>query len=259
MKYFVIDVFADKLFGGNPAGVCLLPAWPDDAVMQSIAMENNLAETAFLVREDNGAYGLRWFTPEVEIDLCGHATLAGAFVLMNEVKAVADTVDFHTQSGTLTVSKNGDVFTMDFPSRAPVPCDVPALLEQALGAPVMEAHMSRDLLVRLEDEDAVRNLRPDFTLLRQIGNVFAIIVTAQGSDCDFVSRFFAPGAGIPEDPVTGSSHCTLIPFWSERLGKQQMTARQLSARGGTLLCEDGGARVKIGGTAVCYLRGEISL
>lgn len=259
MKYFVIDVFTDKLFGGNPAGVCLPDAWPDDAVMQGIAMENNLAETAFLVREDGGAYGLRWFTPEVEIDLCGHATLASAFVLMNEAKAVADTVDFHTQSGTLTVSKRGDVFTMDFPSRAPVPCDVPALLEQALGAPVLEAHMSRDLLVRLEDETAVRNLYPDFSLLKQIDSVFAIIVTAQGSGCDFVSRFFTPGAGIPEDPVTGSSHCTLIPFWSERLGKQQMTARQLSARGGTLLCEDCGARVKIGGTAVCYLRGEVSL
>ncbi len=259
MKYFVIDVFTDKLFGGNPAGVCLLESWLDDAVMQNIAMENNLAETAFLVREDKSAYGLRWFTPEVEIDLCGHATLASAFVLMNEVRAVSDTVDFHTQSGTLTVTKNGDIFTMDFPTRAPVRCDVPQLLEQALGASVLETHMSRDLLVLLNSEDAVRHLRPDFALLRQIDNVFAIIVTAKGTDCDFVSRFFAPGAGILEDPVTGSSHCTLIPFWSGRLGKQRMTARQLSARGGSLLCEDCGERVKIGGTAVCYLRGEISL
>ncbi len=259
MKYFVIDVFTDKLFGGNPAGVCLLESWLDDAVMQNIAMENNLAETAFLVREDKSAYGLRWFTPEVEIDLCGHATLASAFVLMDEVRAVSDTVDFHTQSGTLTVTKNGDIFTMDFPTRAPVRCDVPQLLEQALGASVLETHMSRDLLVLLNSEDAVRHLRPDFALLRQIDNVFAVIVTAKGTDCDFVSRFFAPGAGIPEDPVTGSSHCTLIPFWSGRLGKQRMTARQLSARGGSLLCEDCGERVKIGGTAVCYLRGEISL
>ena len=260
MKYFVIDVFTDKLFGGNPAGVCLLDSWPYDSVMQNIAMENNLAETAFLVREDDGAYGLRWFTPEVEIDLCGHATLASAFVLMNEVRAVASKIDFHTQSGTLTVTKSDDgIFTLDFPSRAPVLCDTPPLLEQALGAPVRETHMSRDLLVLLDSEDAVRQLRPDFALLRQIEGVFAIIVTARGAKCDFVSRFFAPNAGINEDPVTGSSHCTLIPFWYDRLGKARMTARQLSARGGALLCEYCGSRVKIGGTAVCYLRGEISL
>lgn len=259
MKYFVIDVFTEKLFGGNPAGVCLLDSWPDDAVMQNIAAENNLAETAFLVREDENSYGLRWFTPEIEIDLCGHATLASAFVLMNELRAVSGTVDFHTQSGKLTVTKNDDMFTMDFPSRAPVRCDVPTLLEKALGVPVMETHMSRDLLVLLDNEDTIRNLRPDFALLREIDNVFAVIVTARGTDCDFVSRFFAPGAGIPEDPVTGSSHCTLIPFWSSRLGKAQMKARQLSARGGSLLCEDCGERVKIGGTAVCYLCGEIGL
>lgn len=259
MKYFVIDVFTDRLFGGNPAGVCLLETWPDDAIMQSIAMENNLAETAFLVRKDSGAYGLRWFTPEVEIDLCGHATLASAFVLMNEVGAVSNAVDFHTQSGTLTVTRDGDIFTMDFPSRAPVPCDIPPLLEKGLGARILETHMSRDMLVLLDSEDTVRNLQPDYALLRQIDNVFAVIVTAKGTGCDFVSRFFAPNAGIPEDPVTGSSHCTLIPFWSRRLGKTQMTARQLSARGGSLLCEHCGDRVKIGGSAVCYLRGEISL
>ena len=259
MKYFVIDVFTDKLFGGNPAGVCLLGFWPDDAVMQNIAMENNLAETAFLVGEDGGSYGLRWFTPKVEIDLCGHATLASAFVLMNEVNAVSDRVDFHTHSGTLTVTKSGDIFTMDFPSRAPVRCDVPPLLEQALGVPVLETHVSRDLLVLLDSEDVVRHLRPDFAQLKQFDSVFAIIVTASGKDCDFVSRFFAPRAGIPEDPVTGSSHCTLIPFWSKRLGKKCMNARQLSPRGGSLICEDCGERVKIGGTAMCYLRGEISL
>jgi len=259
MQYFVVDAFADRLFSGNSAGVCLLDSWPDDAVMQSIAMENNLSETAFLVRESSGAYGLRWFAPETEIDLCGHATLASAFVLMNEVRAVSDTVEFHTISGTLTVSKNGDVFTMDFPSRPPVPCEVPPLLEQALGASVLEAHASRDLLALLENEDAVRNLRPDISLLKQLKDVFAVVVTARGTDCDFVSRFFAPGAGIPEDPVTGSSHSTLIPFWHARLGKKQMIARQLSARGGRLICEYCGDRVKIGGTAVCYLRGEINL
>ena len=259
MQYFVVDAFTDRLFSGNSAGVCLLDSWPDDAVMQSIAMENNLSETAFLVRESSGAYGLRWFAPETEIDLCGHATLASAYVLMNEVRAVSGTVEFHTKSGTLTVSKNGDVFTMDFPSRPPVPCEIPTLLEQALGVPVLEAHASRDLLVLLESEDAVRNLRPDISLLKQLKDVFAVVVTARGTDCDFVSRFFAPGAGIPEDPVTGSSHSTLIPFWYARLGKKQMLAKQLSARGGTLMCEYCGERVKIGGTAVCYLRGEINL
>jgi len=259
MQYYVVDAFTDRHFSGNSAGVCLLDSWPDDAVMQSIAMENNLSETAFLVRESSGAYGLRWFAPETEIDLCGHATLASAYVLMNEVRAVSGTVEFHTISGTLTVSKNGDVFTMDFPSRPPVPCEVPPLLEQALGASVLEAHASRDLLALLENEDAVRNLRPDISLLKQLKDVFAVVVTARGTDCDFVSRFFAPGAGIPEDPVTGSSHSTLIPFWHARLGKKQMIARQLSARGGTLICEYCGDRVKIGGTAVCYLRGEINL
>lgn len=258
MKYYVVDAFADRLFSGNPAGVCLMDAWPDDAVMQSIAMENNLAETVFLVPGD-GFYGLRWFTPEVEIDLCGHATLASAFVLMNEVRSVSETATFHTQSGVLTVSKSGDVFTMDFPSRPPVPCGKPALLEKALGVPVLETHLSRDLLALLPDEDAVRALRPDFSLLKQLKDAFAVIVTAEGTDCDFVSRFFAPDAGIAEDPVTGSSHCTLIPFWSRRLGKKQMIARQLSARGGRLICEDCGERVGIGGTAVCYLRGEIAL
>lgn len=259
MQYFVVDAFTDRLFSGNPAGVCLLDDWPDATVMQNIAMENNLAETAFLVRESSGAYGLRWFTPETEIDLCGHATLASAFVLMNEVRAVSGSVEFHTKSGTLTVSQSGDVFTMDFPSRPPVPCEVPPMLEQALGASVLEAHASRDLLVLLESEDAVRSLRPDFALLKQLKDVFAVIATARGTDCDFVSRFFAPGVGVPEDPVTGSSHSTLIPFWHARLGKKQMTARQLSARGGALMCEYCGDRVKIGGTAVCYLRGEIRL
>jgi PhzF family phenazine biosynthesis protein len=227
--------------------------------MQNIAMENNLAETAFLVRENSGAYGLRWFTPETEIDLCGHATLASAYVLMNEVRAVSGAVDFHTQSGTLTVVQSDEIFTMDFPSRPPVHCGVPALLEQALGAPVLETHMSRDILVLLEDENTVKSLCPDFSLLKQIKEAFAVIVTARGSDCDFVSRFFALNAGIAEDPVTGSSHSTLIPFWSSRLGKTHMTARQLSARGGTLFCEACGDRVKIGGSTVCYLRGKIDL
>jgi PhzF family phenazine biosynthesis protein len=258
MRYFVIDTFTDHLFKGNPAGVCLLEKKISDAEMQSISFENNLAETAFLLFED-GKYLLRWFTPKVEIDLCGHATLATAFVLMNYIDCDMKTVEFYTLSGILTVSREKDLYIMDFPSRKPQPTAAPAILEKALGCKVLETHLSRDLLVLLESEEDVRALSPDFELLRQIENSFAVIVTARGEDCDFVSRFFAPKAGIDEDPVTGSSHSTLIPFWSERLGKKQLFAKQLSERGGILFCEDAGDRVIIGGSAVCYLTGELAL
>jgi len=270
MKYYIVDVFTDKLFHGNSAGVCLLEDWIDDALMQKIAFENNLAETAFLVRgkiwqassptlDNTCYYDLRWFTPTEEIDLCGHATLGSAYVLMNYVDASMKTVEFHTMSGILTVTKNDDRYSMDFPTRKPIPCEVPPLLEKALGANVLETHMSRDLLVLLQDERTVADLKPDFSMLKQIDNVFGFIVTAKGSDCDFVSRFFAPKAGIMEDPVTGSSHTTLIPFWSERLVKKEMLARQLSQRGGILHCKDCGSRVEIEGTAVTYLVGDIVL
>lgn len=256
MKYYVVDVFSDSIFGGNPAGICLLDEWPDDCVMQSIACENNLSETAFLVERD-GFYDLRWFTPEFEIDLCGHATLGSAFVLMHYVEPNIMQVRFHTQSGVLTVSREGDEFTLDFPSRKPVPCLMPDLLEQALGIKVLETHASRDLLVLTDSAQTVLDMKPDFSLLNKISEYLGIIVTARGDDCDFVSRFFVPNSSIGEDPVTGSSHCSLIPFWSERLGKTQMTARQLSKRGGTLSCTDSHNRVKIGGTAVLYMKGEI--
>lgn len=231
MKYYVVDVFTDKLFHGNPAGVCLLDKWPEDSVMQQIAFENNLAETAFLVRQDR-YYDLRWFTPKVEIDLCGHATLGSAFVLMNYVCPYINQVEFHTQSGKLSVEKSQDKYVMDFPSRKPVPCDIPSVLEQALGIKVKATYRARDLLVLAEKESDIADIQPDFTLLKQIKDAFAVIVTAKANDCDFVSRFFAPNAGINEDPVTGSSHCTLIPFWSEKLNKKKMTARQLSERAG---------------------------
>lgn len=256
IKYFVADVFTDSVFSGNPAGVCLLDEWIDDSVMQKIAFENNLSETAFLVEQD-GYYDLRWFTPETEIDLCGHATLASAFVLMNYAEPNIMQVLFHTQSGVLTVSRDGDEFTMDFPSRPPVRCDVPPVLEKALGVKVLETYASRDLLVLVENALAVRDMKPDYGLLAEIKEFMGVTVTAEGEDCDFVSRFFIPNAGINEDPVTGSSHCNLIPFWKERLGKTEMTARQLSLRGGTLTLRDCGERVKIGGEAVLYLRGEI--
>lgn len=258
MKYYVVDVFTDKRFHGNSAGVCLLDKPLDAAIMQQIAAENNLAETAFLLHE-NDRFSLRWFTPKVEIDLCGHATLATALVLMNEVERDLMRVEFETLSGTLTVTREQDVLLMDFPRRKPVPCEVPALLSKALGVQVLETHSSRDLVAVLQSEETVRALRPDFTLLKQLTDVFAVVVTAKGEQHDFVSRFFAPNAGIDEDPVTGSSHSTLIPFWSERLGKTEMTAAQLSERGGTLLCKDTGERVIIGGSGVIYLSGEVIL
>lgn len=258
MKYYVIDTFTDQLFNGNPAGVCLLDGKISDDKMQNIAFENNLAETAFLLYE-KGEYLLRWFTPKVEIDLCGHATLATAFVLMNYIDQDMKKVDFHTMSGVLTVIRENELYSMDFPSRKPLPVELPEVLEKALGCKTIETHLSRDLLVVVENEDVVRNLKPDLKLLCQIENAFAVIVTARGEDCDFVSRFFAPNAGIDEDPVTGSSHSTLIPFWSERLGKNRLVAKQLSQRGGLLYCEDAGDRVVISGSAVCYLSGNIEL
>lgn len=256
MRYFVVDAFADRLFQGNPAGVCLVESPLDDAVMQSIAAENNLAETAFVMPWEDG-YCLRWFTPEVEIDLCGHATLASAFVLSRFESGTPETLRFHTRSGLLTVTKQGDLFTMDFPARKPRAVPVLPMMEQALGCPVKEAHMARDCLLLVDGEETVRSLKPDMELLRRIPDTFAVIVTARGNEADFVSRFFAPNAGVPEDPVTGSSHATLIPFWAGRLGKKRMTARQLSKRGGTLYCEDCGDRVNISGKAVLYLSGEI--
>ena len=258
MKYFMVDAFTDRLFGGNPAGVCLLEKPIDAAIMQKIAYENNLSETAFVLKRD-GYYDLKWFTPEMEIDLCGHATLGSAFVLTNFVDRNLQTVDFKTLSGILTVRKAGESLIMDFPRRMPVPCAKPANLEKALGVKVLETHQSRDMLVLVENESDVMDMTPDFQLLKEMDDIFAFIVTAKGSDCDFVSRFFIPNAGINEDPVTGSAHSTLIPFWSERLGKTEMTARQLSKRGGVLSCKSSGERVEIGGKAALYLTGEINL
>jgi PhzF family phenazine biosynthesis protein len=256
MKYYVVDVFTKERFHGNPAGVCLLDHWLEDSVMQNIASENNLAETAFLVKQD-GYYDLRWFTPKVEIDLCGHATLGSAHVLMNYVDTSMNKVEFHTMSGVLTVTRSDDLYTLDFPVRKAISCEYPDLLEEALGVKVTEVYQARDLLILLDNEKMVAELKPNLPLLKQIKNTFGFIVTAVGKDCDFVSRFFAPGAGIDEDPVTGSSHTTLIPFWEERLNKKEMVARQVSPRGGTLWCKAIGDRVEISGNAVTYLIGEI--
>ena len=253
---FIVDAFAGAPFRGNPAAVCPLPNWLDDATMQSIAAENNQAETAFLVQRGND-YELRWFSPAIEIDLCGHATLASAFVLFSELRHRGDVVKFHSQSGPLTVSRDGEILTLDFPSRPPAPCASPDALLRGLGRKPLEILKARDYFALYESPEDVRSLQPDFNLL---GTLDAkVIVTAPGRDCDFVSRFFAPTAGVPEDPVTGSAHCTLIPYWSQRLGKSKLFARQLSRRGGELFCEQAGDRVRIGGKAVLYLRGEIEL
>ena len=257
IRYYLIDAFASRVFTGNPAGVCFLPAWLDDATLQSIAAENNLPETAFLVSAGDH-YELRWFTPKVEVDLCGHATLASAFAVFNFSGYDAPGVDFHTRSGKLAVKQEGDLLVMDFPSRKPQACEPPHRMAAALGLSPSEVLRSRDLLLVYENEDQIRHLQPD---LAQVAawEYFAVIVTAPGRNSDFVSRFFAPGAGIPEDPVTGSAHTTLIPYWSERLGKKELHAFQLSERGGELFCLDRGDRVSIGGRAVLYLSGTIRI
>lgn len=256
MNYYIVDAFTDELFKGNQAGVCLLDEWLDDEIMQSIASENNLAETAFLVKRKDH-YDLRWFTPTTEIDLCGHATLASAFVIANFVDSSNSKIDFHTMSGCLPVEKKADLFEMDFPARMPVAIPITQLMEQAIGVPVQEAHLSRDMLILVDSEQQVKDLRPDLSLISKLPDCFGLIVTAKGEHSDFVSRFFAPNAGIPEDPVTGSSHSTLIPFWAQKLKKEKMIAKQLSKRGGTLYCEYQNDRVRIAGKATLYLQGDI--
>lgn len=257
IRFYHIDAFTGRVFSGNPAGVCFLNAWVEDSVLQSIAAENNLSETAFLVRSDNH-YELRWFTPRVEIDLCGHATLASAFAVFEHVDPDAKRVDFQTKSGRLSVERQGDLLVMDFPARPPVPCQPPDRIGEILGIPPSRTLRARDLMVVYEEEEQIRRLKPDMARIAAL-DCFAVIATAPGENSDFVSRFFAPGAGIPEDPVTGSAHCTLVPYWSERLGKKELHALQLSERGGELFCEDKGKRIAIGGRAVTYLSGTIRI
>jgi PhzF family phenazine biosynthesis protein len=257
LPYYEVAAFTTNPFGGNPAGVCLLEGWLADRVLQRIAANNNLSETAFLVPRGND-FELRWFTPTTEVDLCGHATLAAAAVLFGEGRLPEETVRFYSRSGVLPVTRKDDVLTLDFPARPPAPIAAPAALISGLRETPREVYQARDCLAVFAGEADVRALRPDFALLKTL-DCLGIIATAPGTDCDFVSRFFAPGAGIDEDPVTGSAHCTLIPFWAARLGKTTLSARQLSARGGELCCELVGDRVRIGGRAVLYLCGEIQL
>ena len=252
---FQVDAFTGRLFGGNPAAVVVLPEWLADETLQAIAQENNLAETAFVVPGADW-FGLRWFTPAIEVDLCGHATLASAYVLFNHGYTSRSEVVFEYRGGRLTVAREGDLLAMNFPARPPEPIQCDAALVDALGAAPRELHQSRDLLAVFDTQADVESLRPDFPAIAQL-DVFAVIASAPGKECDFVSRFFAPGAGIPEDPVTGSAHCTLVPYWSERLGKKKLHALQLSRRGGELFCENLGPRVKLSGRVVEYLRGQI--
>ncbi|MFC1499784.1 PhzF family phenazine biosynthesis protein [Candidatus Zixiibacteriota bacterium] len=259
IPFYQIDAFTSELFRGNPAAVCILDAWLDESRMQNIATENNLSETAFLVPADDG-FELRWFTPTTEVALCGHATLASAFVLFELLQWSGESISFHTRnSGTLLVSRQGSRLELDFPSAPVIPIACTPGLEQALGIYSEEAYSAgEDVMVVLKEERQVRELQPDMVLLRGI-ECRGVIVTAPGDQSDFVSRFFCPQVGINEDPVTGSAHCALTPFWSRRLKKSELHAFQVSPRGGELFCQDRVERVRIAGNAVLYLQGTITI
>lgn len=257
LALYQVDAFTDRVFQGNPAAICPLDAWPSDALLQLIAVENNLSETAFFVNEGD-EYALRWFSPVVEIDLCGHATLASAHVIFEYLTPGIESVRFRTRSGPVTVDKRGELLEMDFPSRIPEPCEAPERLVTGLGYRPVEVYRNRDYLAVFENESQVAALRPNFMALTGV-DCLGVIATAPGNEVDFVSRFFAPRAGIPEDPVTGSAHCTLIPFWAERLKKRRLRARQLSKRGGEIFCGHLGDRVIIGGKAVTYMVADIDV
>lgn len=263
---YQIDAFADRVFSGNPAAVCPLYSWLTDPTMQAIAAENNLAETAFFVPDETGAadFHLRWFTPVVEVDLCGHATLATAALIFADLMPDRERLSFRTRSGILRVTREGELYALDFPSYPPVEVTPPAGLAAALGVEplaVLKAPQEpeRDrLMAVLRSEAEVRAVRPDFGALKRMPTV-SVVVTAPGEEADFVSRYFAPNHGIDEDPVTGSNHCLLIPYWAARLGKADLAARQVSSRGGTLHCRLEGERVKMAGKAARYLSGHIEV
>jgi PhzF family phenazine biosynthesis protein len=259
---FHVDAFTERPFRGNPAAVCLLDSWLDEGLLRKVAAENNLSATAFLVPRDSG-YDLRWFTPRCEVKLCGHATLASAHILLNLRQPDLHAVTFETKfRGTLTVRKDGSLLVMDFPAIPTKPCaTAPPGLSEALGlatqpAEVMEGDNAYILVS--ESTESIRNLRPNFTFLESL-HPFVTVVTAQGTDVDFVSRYFAPSYGIPEDPVTGSAHCALAPYWANRLGKPKLHARQLSERGGEVWCEVAGDRVLLNGKAVVTMEACLSI
>jgi predicted PhzF superfamily epimerase YddE/YHI9 len=258
LPLYHLNAFTTKPFAGNPAAVCPLAGWLDDGMLQAVAAENNLSETAFFVPRGNH-YELRWFTPRCEVKLCGHATLASAFVVLQILERKRDSVRFETRSsGALTVTRDGDLLAMDFPALAPWGCaDPPRGLSEGLGkGPGAVVQIEDNYFAVFENEEEVRRLRPDFRLLEEL-HPAGVAVTAPGKDCDFVSRYFAPSYGIPEDPVTGSTHCSLAPYWAKRLSKTTLHARQISERGGELWCEVRKERVILRGNAVLTLRGEL--
>jgi PhzF family phenazine biosynthesis protein len=257
LRIFQVDAFTDKLFSGNPAAVCMLEKWLSDETMQSIAAENNLAETAFLVPK-NGSYQIRWFTPTIEVDLCGHATLASAFTLLHHLGHQDDEVKFFSpRSGELRVFQQNDILFLDFPTDTLQPNDDLEQITKCIGYPARELYKGKtDYIAVVSSEHELTTLRPDFAEIAKLP-ARGLIVTSRGDSVDFVSRFFAPQSGVDEDPVTGSAHTSLIPLWSKSVGKKEMRARQLSARGGDLICFDKGERCWIGGSARLYLSGEI--
>ena len=256
---YQIDAFSDQVFKGNPACVVPLNSWLEDQVMLNIAKENGVAETAFFIPTGKGFY-LRWFTPEIEMDLCGHATLATAHCIFEHLGFEENQILFESNSGLLTVKRVGHLYQMDFPSRMPVPSTLPAIIGEALSIAPKLVLKSRDYVLVYDSEEDIKNISVDRSLLDQINlDPGGVVVTALGKDCDFVSRYFTPQASILEDPVTGSAHCSLIPYWSNRLGKNKLKARQLSERGGVLFCEQFNDRVLISGSAKTYLNGSIVL
>lgn len=254
---YQVDAFTDKIFGGNPAAVCPLESWLPAGTMQAIAAENNLAETAFFVR-DKDRFEIRWFTPAIEVDLCGHATLASAHVVFRHLNYDKPGIAFQSKSGELRASTKDGLIHLDFPACDPVPAGAPDALVRGLGKNPREVFKGRDYLAVFDREADVASIAPDFAELVKL-DCLGIIATAKGETCDFVSRFFAPRAGVPEDPVTGSAHTLLIPFWAKRLGKSVLRAVQVSKRRGELFCEHLGERVLIGGRAVTFFQGTIEI
>jgi len=255
LRMFQVDAFAVRPFEGNPAAVCPLEQWLPDELMQSIALENNLSETAFFIPRGDG-YSIRWFTPATEVDLCGHATLASAHVLFEHLGHDGDRIQFDSRSGLLGVFREDGRIVLDFPARPPEPCATPPEIVEAFGVQPRECLHAEDLVVILDDAGSVRDADPDLDTLLRL-DYRGIIISAEGRDCDFVARFFGPAVGIPEDPVTGSAYTHLVPYWSDKTGRSSFHARQLSARGGELHCRLNNDRVLIAGSCVTFLEGTI--
>lgn len=258
IRIFQVDAFTDRLFGGNPAAVCPLEEWLPDEVLQDVAAENDLSETGFVVADGDG-YELRWFTPTSEVDLCGHATLAAGFVVLRYMEGSRDRVTFRTRSGPLEVWSEDELLSMRFPGLPPEPDPEGEAAGEALGLRPAGALRAKDHLAVYEEAEEVASLRPDMARVEALSGrgVIATAPAGDGHEADFVSRFFAPGVGVPEDPVTGSAHCTLAPYWADRLGRDRLVGRQISPRGGTVICEVEGDRVVLSGGAVLYLEGTI--